>query len=134
MMLYPKNVFLILRRFAAFSYDSFLLFSLLFISSAILVAINDGESVSPDYLMPISILILFLFYGWFWTHGGQTLGMRAWRIKITNRKGVSPNWRECILRVLAMYIPMGIGSIWILFNQNGQSFQDLFSSTITHKV
>jgi uncharacterized RDD family membrane protein YckC len=44
------------------------------------------------------LLVAFLFYGWFWTHGGQTLGMRAWRLRTVNRDGSPVRWPRAALR------------------------------------
>jgi uncharacterized RDD family membrane protein YckC len=33
------------------------------------------------------LLVCFFFYGGFWVHGGQTLGMRAWRLRLQRRNG-----------------------------------------------
>ncbi|OGI41569.1 MAG: hypothetical protein A2150_00620 [Candidatus Muproteobacteria bacterium RBG_16_64_11] len=44
----------------------------------------------------------FLFYGWFWTRGGQTLGMRAWRLRLTRADGGPVTWRRAALRIGAL--------------------------------
>ena len=79
---------------AAIVYDLFLLTAVLFVATAIALPLNAGAAfTSGQYLYPVYLLaVSFLFFGWFWTHGGQTLGMRAWKIIVLNRLGLSP---EC---------------------------------------
>ncbi len=61
---------------AAVSYDCLLLFAILFVGTATVLPLNHGEAIAPNnaaysaYLLGLS----FLYFGWFWTHGGQTLG------------------------------------------------------------
>ncbi|MEN8260121.1 MAG: RDD family protein, partial [Pseudomonadota bacterium] len=72
------------RRLGAIFYDSLLLLSVLFVATALILPFNEGEAFhSNQHYYPLFLLILsLLFFGWFWTHGGQTLGMRAWKIKV----------------------------------------------------
>jgi hypothetical protein len=50
--------------------------------------------------------ILALYFIWFWRHGGQTLAMKTWRIKLVSKDGntqnrmAAPSWVRS--RVLAM--------------------------------
>ena len=68
------------------------------------------------YLLAIS----FGFYGWFWTHGGQTLGMRAWRLKALTADGQAVSWRHAIIRVAAAHVSLfalGLGYLWLLIDR-----------------
>ena len=74
----------LLRHFAAMLYDTFLLLAILLLAGLIAVTLNGGEAIgqgNPFFLLYL-LAVSFLFYGWFWTHGGQTLGMRSWKIKL----------------------------------------------------
>jgi len=66
------------RRLAAMIYDRLLLFTLLMIC-AIPVVFIAGEN-SSFFKSPLYTLYLysisFVFFGWLWTQGGQTLGIR----------------------------------------------------------
>ena len=130
---FPKHFFLLIRRIAALSYDVFLLFSVLFVIGAIAVLLNQGQAVNPLILAPVSLLVSLVFFSWFWNHGGQTLGMRAWQIKLTDRKGNNPGWTSCLIRFVVMVILCGAGTLWIMFNRDAQSLQDILSSTRMHK-
>ncbi|MGB5717506.1 MAG: RDD family protein, partial [Gammaproteobacteria bacterium] len=70
---------LVVRLLAMF-YDSLLLFSALLIATALALLVTKGTlSYHNPFFRTFLFLICFSFYAWFWLHGGQTLGMRAWR-------------------------------------------------------
>src|SRR3546814_5261508 len=48
------------------------------------------------------------FFGWFWTHGGQTLGMRVWRVRVRRDNGDSLNWVSAAVRYGGMLLVWGI--------------------------
>jgi len=121
------------RQFFAMFYDSLLIIAMLFLSTAILVAINGGEAVttkdSPVY--PVFLLMLvFTFYAWFWKKGGQTLGMKVWKIKVIHENGYLPNWQHSFVRLffaLLSIASFGIGYLWHLFF--GYTWHDKLSHT-----
>lgn len=43
-----------------------------------------------------------VFFGWFWIHGGQTLGMRAWQLQVRRLDGAALRWPICAVRYSAM--------------------------------
>ncbi|MGH7129142.1 MAG: RDD family protein, partial [Planctomycetaceae bacterium] len=93
----------LLRRFAAIVYDSLLLFAVLFFASLAVIVpfdIRYGDPLYSLYLL-YTYAVGFLFFGWFWTHGGQTLGMRTWRIRLESAGGDIITWRRALLRYVA---------------------------------
>ena len=77
------------RRLGALLYDGILLLGILFLATAILLPFRGGRAFqTDDWGYGIYLLgVVFLFFGWFWTRDGQTLGMRAWKIRLTNHSG-----------------------------------------------
>jgi uncharacterized RDD family membrane protein YckC len=63
------------------------------------------------------LLVALMFFAGFWTHGGQTLGMRAWRLKLISIGGDPVNWKQALWRFAAA-IPsvsaFGLGLFWLL--------------------
>ena len=95
-----------LRRLGAMTYDAFLLFALLMIAAIPVVVIAGANSAffkSPLYTLYL-YSICFLFYGWFWTHGGQTLGMRSWKIRVIRDDGLPLGW-DSLLKMLGSQEP-----------------------------
>ncbi len=128
----PAGLF---RRMAAMTYDGFLLLALLFMGSFLFLIITHGQAVPPaleNGYRAYLLIIAFLFYGWFWTHGGQTLGMRAWKIRLQRANGQTVGWSWALLRfVAAMLTGVGLGGLlWIPLDGQRRALQDLASGTV----
>jgi len=69
------------------------------------------------------------FFLWFWKHGGQTLGMRAWRLKIfTLRQEDGVTYARLLLRLVSSL--GGLGTLLVLIDyKNRQSLQDRIAQT-----
>ncbi len=122
------------RRLAAMVYDSFLLVALWFLATALLLPLNGGHAFSSGQLFyPVYLLsVSFGFYGWFWTHGGQTLGLKAWKIKVLTLEGRPLTWKQAAWRFLAAllsWVVCGLGFLWILWDKNGHAWHDGLSKT-----
>jgi len=109
----------LIKRLAAMLYDSFLILAILFVATIIALLFNKGEAIesSPIFTLYL-VLVIFLFYSWFWSKCGQTLGMRVWKIQIINDYGRNPAWQVCILRLVFAVFSMaclGLGYWWRLF-------------------
>jgi uncharacterized RDD family membrane protein YckC len=127
------------RRLAAAFYDAFLLFALWFAAAAAMLPLTGGEAVGPGNPLFTSYLFLvaFLFFGWFWTHGGQTLGMRAWRLRVQRRDGGPLTWSHALLRFLVAipsWLLLGAGFLWALVDRDGQTWHDRYSETVVVRV
>lgn len=117
----PASLF---KQLAAMIYDSLLIFAVLFIAAALAMLINTvifGRSgaIENSPLFSLYLLVsLFSFYAWFWHKSGQTLGMRAWKIRIVSEFGGNPGWGICYLRLLFALLSLlclGLGYWWRLF-------------------
>lgn len=128
------------KRLLAIIYDLFLLAAWLFIAEILPVALNHGNAISRDnglivfYLLhPLYLLIMcFAFLGWFWTHGGQTLGMKTWKLKLISLQGGNMSWRQAGLRfvtALFSWLCGGLGFIWSLFDKEKRCWHDILSET-----
>lgn len=83
------------RRLAAMVYDSLLMFAVLIAIGATMLPFTKGLGINPDNIIFKFYVFgaVYFFLGWFWTHGGQTLGMRAWKIKLLQYDGTPVSWR-----------------------------------------
>ena len=129
----------ILRRFAAIAYDAFLLFALLFVATALILPFTGGQAVAPGsvayllYLLGVS----YLYFGWCWTHGGQTLGMRAWHIRIRTLQGEAVTWSLASIRFLAALLSWsacGAGFLWTAVDPERRAWHDRLSRTVLEAV
>ena len=124
----------LMRRVACIFYDSLLLLSVLFLGTAIVLPLNDGDAIPPQNLLYIAYLLSlsFLYFGWFWTHGGQTLGMRAWKVRLQRRDKSKVRWRHVAIRfitALFSWAAAGIGFLWSIFDTERLAWHDRFSGT-----
>jgi uncharacterized RDD family membrane protein YckC len=125
----------LLRRLAAQIYDLLLLIAVLFLATALLLLFTAGEAVTTQQTLIYRVyltLISFFFYGWFWTHGGQTLGLRAWKIKVLTFDQKPISWTQALLRFAAAIVSWafcGLGFLWILIDKNKRSWHDYLSKT-----
>lgn len=122
----------LMRRLMAMVYDVFLVTAVMFAISAIAVAINGGASVDSPLYYGVLLLVPCCFYLWFWLHGGQTLGMSAWKIRLTDSDLTPVTARQCLLRMLFAVItlaPCGLGLLWMLIDSDGRTLYGRFSGT-----
>jgi len=125
----------LIKRLMAMLYDVFLLAAVLFIAGAIANILNGGEAIGPDHpwyhvYQAYLLLVTLAFFGWFWTHGGQSLGMKTWRLKLIADDGSEINWRQATIRFLVAilsWLCVGLGFIWILIDKHGRAWHDIAS-------
>lgn len=122
------------HRLGALVYDAFLLAGILFLATAALLPVHGGLAFKPNnplytlYLLAVA----FLFYGWFWTRGGQTLGMRAWKIALLSKVGGRVSWKQAALRFLAAFVSLGafgLGFFWAWIDKEKRCWHDIVSNT-----
>ena len=110
-----------------------MLLAIWFIAIAILLPLTGGEAIRPNPILTSYLLFVsFFFYGWFWMHGGQTLGMRAWKLQLhTMRPGVL-SWWQVLLRFLVAVpssLLFGAGYLWMLVDKEKLTWHDRYSET-----
>jgi len=120
-------------------YDALLLLAVLFLATAIVLPLNAGEAFTAgQYFYPLYLLaISFVFYAWFWTHGGQTLGMRAWKIRLCDQQGLDVGWGRALRRFAAALLSwscLGLGFCWCWFDKERLSWHDRLSGSLLVRV
>tara|TARA_B110000116_G_C16218601_1_gene308365 strand:+ start:68 stop:490 length:423 start_codon:yes stop_codon:yes gene_type:complete len=123
-----------MRRFAAIFYDILLLVAVLFLATAILLPITGGKAINNGNMLYFLYLLscCYIYFSWQWTHGGQTLGMRSWKIRLVDKHGLSVNWVTVNKRFLLASISWltgGAGFIWSVFDLEKLAFHDRYSHT-----
>lgn len=125
------------RHVAAFVYDVFPIIGLWLLTSVVVVLLRGGNEVPPGTLWFQLLLIAeCVFYFVFsWIKGGQTLGMRAWKIGIENHQNMS--WWQSLARFvvgLLSTILFGVGLWYKKFNRANLSWMDIVSGHRTVNV
>ena len=67
---------------------------------------TDGHAVIPVWYRPLQGLVVSAYFISSWLVGGQTVGMRPWRIRLTRRDGASPTPQQAVWRLLVAAAPM----------------------------
>lgn len=100
------------RRLAAASYDGLLLLGALMLVTALLQALTHGAAITRAsvggfeyaYRGVLALLVLG-YYASAWTRRGQTLGMKAWAIRVETEAGARPRLADAARR-LALAAPL----------------------------
>ncbi|TKB46956.1 RDD family protein [Thalassotalea mangrovi] len=144
---YPRAGFR--RRFGSWGYDVLVAIAVYMCAGAISFGIfgalfsagiidNQGFS-HPIDLQQNSLLWSILVYLWnlawvsfffiyFWARSGQTIGMRAWRLRVQNRDGSLISKTTGIKRIV--FTLLGLGNLLVIFDRrNKLSLQDRFTDT-----
>jgi len=76
------------RRLGAVIYDSLLLLALWLVLGLIFLGLSSRLQIN---LVPVqfvaNLVLAWGFFVWFWTHGGQTLGMQTWSLHLVTASG-----------------------------------------------
>ena len=129
-------------RLFALIYDFFPVLGIWFAVAVLSYAANGGEPVTPGSLgawLEFIALVgaTFLYAGLSWRFGGQTLGMRAWRLRAVDVQGNPPGWSAIVLRfgVGALSLAAaGLGFVWVLVDRERRSWHELASGTLTVRL
>ena len=122
------------RRLAAAAYDLLLLAAVWMAVGTVdtVVRTTAGLPRSVPVLQAALLLSALLFFGWFWTHGGQTVGMRAWRLQLRRSDGQPLNWVTAIARygfAWLAWLPLGAGVLWCAVDRERRAWHDRWSGT-----
>ena len=122
------------RRSVAIFYDTLLLIAIFFVASLILLPLIGETGIESGNIFYNAFLILlaYLYFCWHWVNGRQTLGMRSWKIEVTDRTNSALNWKQASLRYFAALLSLlllGLGFIWALFDKEKFALHDRLSKT-----
>lgn len=122
-------------RLLALLYDLFPAFGLWCVVAA-LFTFAHGDAVRGGWLGLGEFAAMWLVTGVYatasWRRGGQTLGMRPWKLHVTSLADDTPSWRALWLRYalgsLAL-LCVGAGFCWALFDKDRLALHDRASGT-----
>jgi len=95
------------RRIAASIYDGLLLLALWMVAALVDTWVRDAFGGLPRTRLAFQILLFLVglgFFGYSWTRGGQTLGMRVWRLRVRRADGAALRWPIAGLRYAVMLL------------------------------
>jgi len=122
------------RRLLSLVYETLLLAAVLLAGAPPFVVLT--HPLAPAITRPVFQLYLLLLCGvyfiWQWMHGGQTLPMKTWHLKLVTRDGASLTLRHSVSRflfALAGLALVGIGFAWALVDHDRQFLHDRLAGT-----
>ena len=121
------------RRVAAGLYDWLLVLAVLMLLSVPFVAPTDS-AIEPGQLwyQLFLLAVIWAFFVGFWVTRGQTPGMRAWRLHVSDPAGSRITLTQGTLRLGAAalsLLPLGAGFWWQLLDRDGLAWHDRISAT-----
>lgn len=115
-------------------YELLLLMAILFISGWAFLAV--ARALDPALSRPLLQLCLLgvtiTYFAYCWTHGGQTLPMKTWRIRLVTRDGGAITLPTAIRRYLFALAGVGLcglGLAWVIFDRDRQFLHDRLAGT-----
>jgi len=127
------------RRLASLVYDFLLLAALLMIYTGGALFFTRGAAMVPAtagawvYVYRAGlVLVIGGYYVINWLRSGQTLGMRAWRLRVVSDSGQPPALKAAALRAVfgaLAWAPLGLGVLWMYVDPDHLALHDRLSKT-----
>lgn len=132
----------LLRRLAAITYDTLCLFGVLVVASSLVVlpaGLLLDTPIPPDsFGFRLYLLVVVMgYFIWPWVKGGQTLGMRVWKLRVLRMDGTGLRPLDALLRfgaALLSWAAVGFGFLWVWVDPQGLAWHDRLSDTRLFRV
>ncbi len=123
------------RRLASMAYESLLMLGVLSVSFMLphlALGIGFGTVLPGWVLLTHVFLVLGAYFIWYWHHGGQTLAMQTWKIRLAAPSGAQASLARLALRYVLAWpsvLYLGAGLFWALFDRDRQFLHDRLAGT-----
>ncbi|MDK9762101.1 RDD family protein [Vibrio sp. D420a] len=81
---------------------------------------------SPAYTFYL-VAVWCYFFVFFWTRAGQTLGMRAWKLRVQNSDGSAISVTQALIRLATS--GFGLANLCVPFDPKKRGFHDIWAKT-----
>ena len=144
---FPRTGFL--RRFASWIYDALAVIAIIMVAEilflgvmeallALDVLVNESDKEISEFVQTHAVISVIhqayliicalSFFAYFWCRGGQTIGMRAWRLKLQQLDGNRVTPIQAYLRGICAL--GGLGNLLLLVDfKNKRALQDYIAKT-----
>jgi uncharacterized RDD family membrane protein YckC len=118
-------------RIAAALYDLFPLIGLWMATAAAALALTHGtlDVRHPPLAYRLALLgVTGAYFVVSWARGGQTIGMRAWRLRVGAAEGGPLPWPRALLRFVVALVSLAafaLGFLWCLLDRDRRAWHDL---------
>lgn len=122
------------RRLACLFYDTLLLSAILFGATFLFITLFGDTTDSPlRYVLQLYLyLVAAVYFLWCWLHGGQTLAMQTWRIRLVTFPMQPVSFSQALKRYLMASMSLlffGAGFVWALFDREKLFLHDRLLGT-----
>jgi uncharacterized RDD family membrane protein YckC len=122
------------RRLASLLYEALLLAALLWCAALLFRIIETSLGVVHFRLafQMYLVVITGAYFIWQWSHGGQTLPMKTWRMRLTAASGEAVSVRLALARygvALCGTLVFGAAFLWALVDRDRQFLHDRLAGT-----
>jgi uncharacterized RDD family membrane protein YckC len=101
------------RRLIALVYDLVAVIAIVMVVGLLCQLATRGQLITTGdhihiawWYQPLQALVVAAYFIVSWRRGGQTLGMRPWRIRVTSSDGVRPSLRQTFVRMIIAALPL----------------------------
>ncbi len=105
------------RRMACFVYEGVLLFGVLMVAGYLFSSLTQQRHALTGRhgLQLFLFIVLAIYFVWFWSHGGQTVAMRAWQLRLVDASGQPVSqWRALMRYLLAwLWFAPALLALWL---------------------
>ncbi|MGH8620335.1 MAG: RDD family protein [Burkholderiales bacterium] len=122
------------RRAGALVYELVLAVAVVMVAGAVaspIAGLLDPALTRPLFRL-VALAALAAYFVYCWCHGGQTLPMKTWRLRLVTAAGdaltARDAWRRFLLAVPCVAAG-GVGYVWALFDREGQFLHDRLAGT-----
>lgn len=132
----------LIPRLAAMVYDLLLIISIAMLYGAVFltfkhsvleIELQPGQRATIGNVGFFGMFVLVeSFFWYFWCRGGQTLGMRTWRLQLRSTRGGEVSFSQALMRGLIAPFSLallGLGYFWCLLDKQGATWHDRLSGT-----
>ena len=124
----------VMRRLASGLYDLLLVVALLLVATfPFLAFFGDSTHGWRRHMLQLYVLgVTGAYFVGFWTHGGQTLAMKTWRIRLVRADGGKLTRARAVHRFLLSvlsFFALGLGFLWAFLDRDRQFLHDRLAGT-----
>jgi uncharacterized RDD family membrane protein YckC len=122
------------RRLASGLYEGLIVLAVVFIAALpFSYLFGDATHGWKRHLLQAWVFgVVGVYFGWFWTHGGQTLPMKTWRLRLLRQDGGAvraPQALHRYLLALLSFFAVGLGFWWAFFDRDRLFLHDRLAGT-----
>ncbi len=138
----------LLRRLAALFYDGLIIIAIEMLAAGLVIAIleafvaagimtygtyQDASELLSSHPIWSYVYSAYLgviwtgFFVYFWTKAGQTVGMKAWRLKVQNQDGSPITLTQALIRIGTS--AFGLANFLVPLDPQKRGFHDIWAKT-----